>query len=158
MSEYQDILDSPSTPEHKGYAGFLLRFVAYIIDSLILSIPIYGTMFALFGTSMMSGDPATVEEAGSMFFIWYLLILAIMWFYYAYMESSSNQATIGKMALGLKVTDMNGNKLNFMQASGRFFGKILSSLIVGIGYLMIAFTEKKQGLHDILAKTLVVKK
>src|SRR5690606_32165333 len=128
------------------------------IDSLILSIPIYGTMFALFGTSMMSGDPAAMEEAGSMFFIWYLLILAIMWFYYAYMESSSNQATIGKMALGLKVTDMNGNKLNFLQASGRFFGKILSSLIVGIGYLMIAFTEKKQGLHDILAKTLVVKK
>lgn len=158
MSDYQDILDSPSAPDHKGYAGFLLRLVAYIIDSLILSIPIYGSMFALLGSSMMSGDPAAMEEAGPMTVVWYILVIVITWLYYAYMESSNNQATVGKMALGLKVTDMNGDKINFMQASGRFLGKILSSLILGIGYLMVAFTEKKQGLHDILAKTLVVKK
>jgi uncharacterized RDD family membrane protein YckC len=74
------------------------------------------------------------------------------------MESSTSQATIGKMLMGIKVTDMNGHRISFARASGRFFGKALSKLIVYIGFIMAAFTEKKQGLHDILAKTLVINK
>jgi uncharacterized RDD family membrane protein YckC len=79
------------------------------------------------------------------------------WLYYALMESSKNQATVGKLALGLKVTDEKGKRISFGRASGRFFAKILSSIILGIGFLMIAFTEKKQGLHDEIAGCLVVK-
>jgi uncharacterized RDD family membrane protein YckC len=74
------------------------------------------------------------------------------------MESSSSQATIGKMLMGIKVTDMDGKRITFGRASGRFFGKVLSKLILYIGFIMAAFTEKKQGLHDILAETLVLNK
>jgi uncharacterized RDD family membrane protein YckC len=80
------------------------------------------------------------------------------WLYYAFMESSANQATVGKMAVGLKVTDLNGKRISFGRATGRYFGRLLSGFILGIGFLMIAFSAKKQGLHDTLAGTLVVKK
>jgi uncharacterized RDD family membrane protein YckC len=71
------------------------------------------------------------------------------------MESSSYQGTLGKMIFGLKVTDLYGNRISFERATGRNFAKILSAMILGIGYLMVAFTERKQGLHDLLAGTLV---
>ena len=80
-----------------------------------------------------------------------------MWLYYAFLESSSWQGTIGKKVVGLRVTDMNGNRISFGRATGRYFGMILSGMICFIGWLMIAFTEKKQGLHDMLASTLVLK-
>jgi uncharacterized RDD family membrane protein YckC len=83
--------------------------------------------------------------------------IVINWLYYALLESSFKQATLGKMALGLKVTDMEGKRISFGQATGRYFAKILSGLILCIGYLMAAFTEKKQALHDIIVGTLVVK-
>jgi uncharacterized RDD family membrane protein YckC len=74
------------------------------------------------------------------------------------MESSPQQATLGKMALGLKVTDLQGERLSFARATGRYFGKIVSSLILFVGFMMAGWTEKKQALHDIMAGTLVVKK
>ena len=73
------------------------------------------------------------------------------------MESSEYQATLGKMLLGLKVTDLKGRRISFLRATGRHFGKILSGLILGIGFFMIAFTKKKQGLHDIITECLVLK-
>jgi uncharacterized RDD family membrane protein YckC len=79
------------------------------------------------------------------------------WLYYALMESSAKQATVGKMALGIIVTDLEGRGIGFGRATGRYFAKILSALILGIGFLMAAFTERKQGLHDMVASTLVVK-
>ena len=78
--------------------------------------------------------------------------------YFSLMESSKSQATVGKIALGLKVTDADGNKLDFGKALLRNLGKIVSSMILGIGYIMAGFTEKKQALHDMIASTLVVKK
>ena len=78
------------------------------------------------------------------------------WLYEAFMESSSYQATLGKMIFGMKVTDLNGNRISFERATGRHFAKILSS-ILGIGYIMVGFTERKQGLHDLLAGTLVLR-
>ena len=72
------------------------------------------------------------------------------------MESSSKQGTVGKMILNLRVVDMLGNRISFGRATGRFFGKILSGLILNIGYIMAAFTEKKQALHDMLAGCLVI--
>jgi uncharacterized RDD family membrane protein YckC len=74
------------------------------------------------------------------------------------MESSKYQATVGKLALGLKVTDMDGNNLDFVKALVRNICKIISGMIMGIGYIMAGFTDKKQGLHDMIANTLVVKK
>ena len=78
--------------------------------------------------------------------------------YFAFMESSQNQGTLGKMALGIKVTNMNGERITFINAVGRYFAKILSGMIICIGYIMAGFTEKKQALHDILANCLVIKK
>ena len=84
--------------------------------------------------------------------------IVIGWLYFALMESSTKQATVGKMVLGIVVTDLDGNRISFIKATGRHFGKILSVLTLGIGFLMIAFTEKRQGLHDRLAGTLVLTK
>lgn len=81
----------------------------------------------------------------------------VTWLYYALMESSARQATLGKMALGIIVTDIEGRRIGFGKATGRHFAKILSALILGIGFLMVAFTQRKQGLHDILAGTLVIR-
>jgi len=88
-----------------------------------------------------------------------IIIRAILhWLYFALLESSEWRGTLGKKALGLEVTDLNGNRIDFARASGRFFAKILSTLILFIGYMMAGFTEKKQALHDILAGCLVIRK
>ena len=83
--------------------------------------------------------------------------MRINWLYFALLESSSMQGTLGKKALGMIVTDLSGNRIGFGRATGRYFGKILSAIILGIGFIMVAFTERKQGLHDLLANTLVYK-
>lgn len=87
-----------------------------------------------------------------------LLNIVGVWLYYALQESSERQATIGKRALNIYVTDMNGQRLSFGNATGRYFAKILSGLILGIGYMMAGFTEKKQALHDMVADTLVMRR
>lgn len=164
------------------YAGFWKRFFAYFIDSIILnlvigiiSIPIFVIFGAAFIQELEQNNynlntvsymqPETVEEQIvllSAFIVIFLIItvvsLIISWLYFALMESSSKKATLGKLALNLIVTDINGARLTFGRATGRFFGKILSSLILNIGFIMAAFTEKKQALHDILANTLVLEK
>ena len=81
----------------------------------------------------------------------------VNWLYSALMESSAKQATVGKLALGIIVTDMEGRRIGFGKATGRHFAKFLSALILGIGFIMVAFTQRKQGLHDILAGTLVIR-
>lgn len=94
---------------------------------------------------------------GAVMVTWLLTAVA-GWLYFALMESSKFQGTIGKLALGIVVTDMDGNKVSFGKATGRYFGKIISAIILYVGFMMAGFTEKKQGLHDILAGTLVWKK
>jgi uncharacterized RDD family membrane protein YckC len=85
--------------------------------------------------------------------------IVMMWLYYAWMESSRYQGTLGKMALGLIVTDLEGRPVTFARASGRYFAKIITGFIpLGIGYAMAGFTEKKQALHDIIAGCLVLRK
>ncbi len=82
----------------------------------------------------------------------------LWWLYFAIMESSAWQATLGKKALGLYVTDYDGRKISFARATGRHFAKILSTLILFIGYMMAGFTARKQALHDMIAGCLVLKK
>jgi len=88
-----------------------------------------------------------------------LILFVLSWIYHAWMESSEYQATLGKMALGLTVTDLMDQRLTFGRASGRFFARIVSNLIpLEIGYIMAGFTEKKQALHDMIAGCLVLRK
>jgi uncharacterized RDD family membrane protein YckC len=88
-----------------------------------------------------------------------LILIAGVWIYYAWMESSSHQGTIGKLSLGLIVTDLQGRRISFARATGRYFSKIITSLIpLYIGFIMAGFTEKKQALHDMIASTLVLRK
>jgi uncharacterized RDD family membrane protein YckC len=131
------------------YAGFWRRVAAVIIDGLILSIVEVPLNIGL-GADTSSQSPSRASTA-------YVISTLISWLYFSLMESSARQATVGKMALGIKVTDMEGQRITFGRATGRYFAKILSGLILGIGFLMAAFTQKKQALHDILASTLVLK-
>ncbi len=87
-----------------------------------------------------------------------ILGFLVIWLYFTLMESSSKQGTLGKMALGLAVTDLDGSRISFGRATGRYFGRIISSLIIGIGYIMAGFTDKKQALHDMMAGCLVIRK
>lgn len=132
------------------YAGFWQRVLASIIDSFITSI---GSLLILLLLILIFNSEKQYSIA---FTIWYILAVVIVWFYYALMEISSKQGTLGKMALGIKVTDLNGNRISFSRATGRHFGKFISSLILCVGFIMVAFTQKKQGLHDMMARCLVV--
>lgn len=147
------------------YAGFWRRVVASLLDALVLMI-VMGVVGGLLGGIVVrmvvhSSDKAAGGPPPALFGAIGLLYVAAFvgwWLYHALMESSGSQATVGKLALGIKVTDLDGQRIGFGRATGRFFGKIISSFILNIGYLMAAFTARKQGLHDIMADCLVVRK
>ena len=88
----------------------------------------------------------------------YIIGMVLHWLYYALLESSSRQATLGKMAIGIIVTDLDGGRISFGRANGRYLGKMVSAFILMIGFIMAGFTERKQGLHDIMAGCLVLNK
>ena len=141
-----------------NYAGFWLRVGASIIDAVILLIIniLVGLFFSLLLNFLYSSHLISV---GRLFILFMpILYLIPFWFYSSLFESSSHQATLGKMAVGIKVTDLSGNRISFARATGRFFSRFISVVIIFIGFIMVAFTEKKQALHDIIAGTLVVKK
>ena len=92
-------------------------------------------------------------------FILIPVTIVATWLYFALMESSARQGTLGKMALGLFVTDLEGRRVSFGRATGRFFAKIITGLIpFFIGYIMAGFTAEEQALHDMIAGCLVLKK
>ena len=157
---------APAGAQRMEYAGFWLRFVAIIIDIVALALvtfPIRLVVFAMFGIHhafrpgfgerpdalLGAMIPALLFVTGVNFIIHLL--------YFSLFESSAWQATLGKKALGLAVTDMQGRRISFGHALGRNLAKIISGLILFIGYMMAGFTEKKQALHDIIAGTLVIK-
>ena len=141
------------------YAGFWMRVGASTLDGILMSILNYATSGP---PPHLSTHPSQREILEAFFnperFQAMVSSLFIGWLYFAIMESSPQQATLGKMALGLRVTDLHGNRVSFATASGRHFGRMISSIICGVGYLMAAFTEKKQTLHDMMASTLVLEK
>jgi len=142
------------------YAGFWWRFLAYLIDAIILSIGYWlvAFVFGFNGWLFLGADYKYWAAAGvTLVVIYSVLSFIAPWLYYALMESSKFQGTIGKWALKIRVVDEDGKKITFSRATGRYFAKILSSLTLGIGYIMVAFTERKQGLHDILARTIILK-
>lgn len=141
----------------KPYVGFWWRFLAAIIDGIIMMVFFY-ILSLVFGISMMGGsvDPATGMPVINP--VSYLLQFVIPIAYYGVMQASAMQATVGKMAIGAIVTDVQGNRLSYAKSFLREVCKIPAMMILLIGYIMIAFTARKQGLHDIMAGTLVVKK
>jgi uncharacterized RDD family membrane protein YckC len=102
-------------------------------------------------------SPEMIMAILSSIFLYAAVAFVGQWLYEALLTSSSWQGTIGKRVLRLKVVDEAGNRIGFGRATGRFFAKILSSMFFCIGFIMIGFTDKKRGLHDMLAGTVVMK-
>jgi uncharacterized RDD family membrane protein YckC len=123
------------------YAGFWKRFAAAFIDGIILGI------FQRIFKAIVNSPPIIM-----------IVAVVVAWLYGALMESSPKQATLGKQAVGIIVTDLDGKQISFLRATGRYFAKYLSMIILFIGYIMAGFTEKKQALHDMVAGTLVINK
>jgi len=153
----------PPTPRLVEYAGFWNRFGASIVDGLILFVVELAICAAL---GLFPWGLVWLLGGASLFFwpwSWWpfgmlgLISFLTSWVYFAGFECSSAQATPGKRALGLIVTNLDRERISFGRATARYFSKLLSELILYIGYVMIGFTAKKQGLHDIIAGTLVFK-
>lgn len=141
---YPEDLVVSSSPIN-NYASFWRRLGAFFLDYILLAIPLSITI-STFGFNKEE-DLRPV-----------IIALVLGWIYFTLMESSIYQASLGKIAVGIKVTDMSGNKISWGRANARYWSKIISALITFFGFIMAAFTEKSQGLHDIIAKTLVLKK
>jgi uncharacterized RDD family membrane protein YckC/Tfp pilus assembly major pilin PilA len=122
------------------FAGFWRRVAAYLLDNLVVMIPTVIAVVIL--------ESSEVWARLAPFVIW--------WAYKAAMESSAMQATFGKKAMGIKVCDLDGQRISFARASGRFFASFISAILICIGFIMAAFTTKRQALHDLIASTLVV--
>ena len=148
------------------YAGFGRRLVAFLLDLLVgvgawlavvaaLTFVLAGVMLSV-GGQTLNTFPESVP--GWVNLSYYGLGLVMTWLYYTLAEASRWQGTVGKMALGVKVTDAAGARISWPRANARYWAKLLSFLIAGVGFLMIAFTERSQGLHDMLAGTLVIRR
>jgi uncharacterized RDD family membrane protein YckC len=159
---------APTLPS--PYAGFWLRVVAHLIDDLLIGVGIgilvligvgiigVGSLRTMFA-GMQGENPEIPAALISAFVFVGIASVLLAWIYNAGMESSRHQGTLGKMALGLIVTDLQGRPIGFAVASGRYFAKIITGLIpLGIGYAMAGFTEKKQALHDMIASCLVLRR
>jgi uncharacterized RDD family membrane protein YckC len=140
----------PDAPQVR-YGGFWIRVVAYLIDAIVLNVVMW-LLSAITGLRLISYTATDHLEPLSI-----LAPLLVNWLYFALMESSARGATLGKMAVGLRVVTGQGQRLSFANATGRYFAKFISAFILGIGFIMVAFTERKRGLHDMIANTLVVK-
>ncbi|HYB62690.1 MAG TPA: RDD family protein [Methylomirabilota bacterium] len=152
------------------YADFGKRLLAYLIDSVIVSaafmILFVIVLLMVGGGALFSGNENIGDFAAALagfgIFLFVLLFIGTIvgvWLYFAKMESSPSQATIGKRTMGIYVTDLQGQRLSFGRATGRYFSKIITNMIpLFIGWIMAAFTEKKQALHDMIAGTLVLRR
>jgi len=150
----------------RDYAGFWRRFWSHVLDRFILGVVLtpvgFMVLMPLMATSSIGWTETDLpEEAitallGAVFTVAFLA-LSGSWLYYALLQSSSRQATLGQLALGLRVTDLEGRRVSFARASGRHFATLLTGLTFGIGYLMVLFTARKQTLHDLVAGTVVVR-
>ncbi|HEY4650596.1 MAG TPA: RDD family protein [Pontibacter sp.] len=159
-------LPAPTVKRSSLYGSLTSRFVALLVDTTLL-VFFYTIIFYSAGSNaehISSWDKSL--HAGSISFSELLLIgktlffnpyfPAVHWLYYTLLESSMKQATIGKFTLGLKVTDLRGKRISLLQANLRYFGKLLSLLPVGLGFLLILTTRRNQMLHDYIARTVVV--
>lgn len=141
------------------YAGFWKRVAAYMIDYFVLAVPggIIGAIIGVvLGASMgaVGSGETSIEIVAQLASALINMVIGVA--YYTWFHSSQGGATLGKMAVGIKVVRSNGDRLTRGRAFGRYWAMLLSSFTLGIGFLMAAFTERKQGLHDMICDTLVV--
>lgn len=149
------------------YGGFWIRFLAHVVDHIILGAVAAPLFFVMVLPTILriaqqadrdqEPSPELIITIVSSVFVYIALAFVGQWLYEALLTSSSWQGTIGKKILRLKVVDEAGNRIGFGRATGRFFAKILSSMFFCIGFIMIGFTERKTGLHDMLAGTRVLR-
>ncbi len=148
-----DAIPAPTQVFTARYAGFWRRFAALLIDWFVFSsIEIF---IAAARGIPLNARPSTEPEVVAKAF---LINLVVFWLYWSISESSPWQATIGKRAMDIYVTDLKGRRIGFAKASGRFFGKLISGLVLGFGFIMMGFTERKQALHDQFAGCLVIRR
>jgi len=152
------------------YAGFWVRFLAFLIDNAVIGIGFVLILIPLIFLTGLGGFIGEIHPNEDMndvgiFMLFGLLFLAatvsllLTWLYHALMESSEWQATLGKKVLGLVVTDMAGRRVSFGRATGRHFAKIITNMVPAfIGYIMAGFTERKQAMHDMIAGCLVLRR
>ncbi|OOG60709.1 transporter [Rhodanobacter sp. B05] len=154
----------------EDHAGFWKRVAAYILDAIVMFIPQMLISKAMGGDAAQEtmkqamlaapGDMHAILAAYSQYYSTMatpmLITTAMVWLYFAICESSPWQGTLGKLALGIRVTDLQGHRISFPHALVRYLAKFLSVLTFGIGFLMAGWTRRKQGLHDMLARTLVL--
>ena len=144
----------PTSPVGESpYSGFWRRVAAWLLDTIVLYAGLLVAGAAIAATHALSAANG-LGMRGS------VVIAAIFapWAYFAIMESSRAQATVGKLALGVKVTDMAGQRISLGRATGRYFAQVLSGLSFGVGYALVVFTSHRQALHDLIAGTLIVRK
>ncbi len=140
----------PPPAGYAAYAGFWLRAGAYLIDSILLAIVL---MIVWFPQISKMTDPMDLQKDTKLLAVAFVM----SWFYYAVFESSRLQGTPGKKAFRLKVTDLDGRRINFFRATMRHWGKLVSGLLFYVGYVMAGFTPRRQALHDMMAGCLVVR-
>lgn len=158
---------TPVLPE-RYYGGFWIRVAAYLLDQLLLTVATLPFFLALVLPSMLRmirAAQASQQQPGLELVFISLGAISLFaaiafcgsWLYEALLTSSSWQGTVGKRILRLKVTDDFGNKLSFGRSTARFFAKILSGWVMYVGFIMVAFMERKRGLHDIICSTQVLR-
>jgi uncharacterized RDD family membrane protein YckC len=152
-----NLAQSMTTPTTK-YAGFWLRVASYLLDYVIVFAIYFVLAFIVFFAIGISNPGITDESIQIIEVLLNLLLSVGTWLYFAIMESSSVQGTLGKKIVGIKVTDLHGDPISFWRATGRNFSKLFSALIFLVGFMMAGFTGKKQALHDMIAGCLVVKR
>lgn len=158
------------------YASIGKRFIAMLIDGVITYLISNGISYAVgfafqsSSTAMpdinaLQADPENISLWLQQFtplidllVIDLLLTVLVIWLYYAIFESSGMQATPGKMVMGMKITDIDGDPIGFGMATGRYLGKLISGFLFGFPYIIALFTSKKQAMHDLLAGTIVINK
>lgn len=148
----------PYTVAEPRYAGFWIRVGANLIDQLILMVVcIVLALLVLIPTFILVEMLGRTLESGVFAdILGFAVTYPVIWLYMTIFESSAWQATPGKRALGLRVTDLDGQRISFARANGRYFAKMISTLLCFFGYLQIGVHSRKQGLHDQIAETLVI--
>ena len=144
-------------PVTSGYASFGERFIAYIIDTIILTLGFWAVGFILVVIVLGIAGSSDAAEI-TLGFTVAMMVIAAHWLYFALQESSPKQATFGKRAMKIVVADDQGQRLTFARATGRAFARLLSSMFFSIGYLLALFTARKQALHDLIASTVVLRR
>jgi uncharacterized RDD family membrane protein YckC len=157
--------------EEWQYGGFWRRFLAYVLDTLIIGIPL-GILYLIYCALIIMNSRKSAPQESSIFavitngevntltntsYILFLIGFFISVIYFTGLHASKLQATIGKLAFGLMVVDETGNRITLRRALGRYFAAILSTILY-IGYIIAVFTKRKQAFHDIIARTYVIKK